>query len=205
MVPADLRCAKLVVLGALFDCLEPCLTIASILAVRVPFVSPRDKREEADAAKASFATQHGDLLLALAAYNEYIDLSSEAPFRRVQSWCGEHFLSMIWNLHWHSNLTAFMKGWKQVLSQVVLCLTWARSKWIALPIVEYLIETPFTSDLSRNLRGTLCIWRKLWNCILYCRTNVELYTGITIKTLPVLFARGSHFVLPYFHEHLCIT
>lgn len=94
MIPADLRCAKLLVFGALFDCLEPCLTAASILTVKDPFVSPRDKRDEADAAKASFSTQHGDLMLSLSAYEEYATLSQELRYKQLQAWCGEKFLSL---------------------------------------------------------------------------------------------------------------
>ncbi|KAK5085479.1 putative ATP-dependent RNA helicase ucp12 [Lithohypha guttulata] len=93
-VPADLRCAKLLVYGALFDCLEPCLTVASILTVRDPFVSPRDKREEADAAKAAYSTQHGDLMLSLSAYEDYIQTSRELRPRALQSWCNTRFLSL---------------------------------------------------------------------------------------------------------------
>lgn len=92
-IPADLRCAKLLVYGALFSCLEPCLTIASILTVRDPFVSPRDKREEADAAKRSFSTQHGDLILSLSAYDQYSELCQQLRYRDIQKWCNENFMS----------------------------------------------------------------------------------------------------------------
>jgi len=94
MIPADLRCAKLLVYSTLFDCLEPCLTIASILTVKDPFVSPRDRRAEADAAKATFPTGHGDVLLILAAYQEYSMLSQELRYRDLQAWCNEKFLSL---------------------------------------------------------------------------------------------------------------
>lgn len=92
-IPADLRCAKLLVFGALFGCLEPCLTIASILTVKDPFVSPRDKREEADAAKSVFSTNHGDLMLSLSAYDEYAERCSQLRYREIQQWCNDKFLS----------------------------------------------------------------------------------------------------------------
>lgn len=44
MIPADLRCGKLMVYGAAFGCLDACLTIASILSCRSPFLSPQTKR-----------------------------------------------------------------------------------------------------------------------------------------------------------------
>lgn len=94
MIPADLRCAKLLVYGILFDCLEPCLTVASILTVKDPFVSPREKREEADAAKLSFSTKHGDLIMRLSAYEEYARLAQDSRFHQIRSWCSEKFLSL---------------------------------------------------------------------------------------------------------------
>ncbi|KAJ9650970.1 putative ATP-dependent RNA helicase ucp12 [Neophaeococcomyces mojaviensis] len=94
MIPADLRCAKLLVYGTLFDCLEPCLNLASILTVKDPFVSPRDRRAEADAAKATFPTAHGDLLLSLSAYEEYASVAQELRYRDLQAWCSEKFLSL---------------------------------------------------------------------------------------------------------------
>ena len=93
-IPADLRCAKLLIFGALFDCLDPCLTMASILTVKDPFMSPRDKREEADAAKDSFSTRDGDLMLSLSAYEEYAETAQNANYRQMQSWCSERFLSL---------------------------------------------------------------------------------------------------------------
>jgi hypothetical protein len=46
------------------------LTIAATLSYRSPFMSPPQKREEADAAKHRFATHQSDHLTALKAYNE---------------------------------------------------------------------------------------------------------------------------------------
>lgn len=47
MIPADLRCAKLMVYGAVFGCLDASATISAILTTKSPFISPIDKREEA--------------------------------------------------------------------------------------------------------------------------------------------------------------
>ena len=93
LIPADLRCAKLLVFGSIFGCLESCLTIAAILAVRSPFVSPKDKREEAQAARASFSRDTGDMLVDQAAFDEWLDRSSSGNRRETQSWCSSMFLS----------------------------------------------------------------------------------------------------------------
>lgn len=93
MVPADLRCAKLLVYGTIFGCLEACLTVAAILTVRSPFVSPRDKRNEAKLARSTFPTDNGDLLLDMSAYNEWSERSQSSNFRDLKNWCSEMFLS----------------------------------------------------------------------------------------------------------------
>lgn len=93
MIPADLRCAKLLICGVLFDCLDPCLTMAAILTTKSPFVSPRDKRDEAKEARFSFPTADGDLLLDCAAFEQWKDLASNMRYRDVQDWCSSKFLS----------------------------------------------------------------------------------------------------------------
>ncbi|KAI4251974.1 MAG: hypothetical protein LQ352_004537, partial [Teloschistes flavicans] len=81
MIPADLRCGKLMVYGATFGCFEACLTISAILTARNPFVSPQDKREESKAARASFAPNQGDLLCDLKAYEEWAKMRSRSSYR----------------------------------------------------------------------------------------------------------------------------
>jgi HrpA-like RNA helicase len=94
MIPADLRCAKLMVYGSIFGCVDACVTIASILIARSPFVSPRDKREEATAARAAFSRGGcGDLLTDLAAYQQWNERSKSSGYWQSNSWCSEHFLS----------------------------------------------------------------------------------------------------------------
>lgn len=93
MIPADLRCGKLMVYGATFGCLEACLTIAAILTVKSPFVSPQAKRDESKAARARFAPDQGDLLCDLRAYEAWSDISKGSRYRDTRSWCEENFLS----------------------------------------------------------------------------------------------------------------
>lgn len=93
MIPADLRCAKLMIYGSIFGCMGACITIASILTVKSPFVSPREKREEADAAKSQFSTGDGDLLTDLTAYQQWSDRVKTQGYWQTQSWCMANFLS----------------------------------------------------------------------------------------------------------------
>ncbi|KAI9671488.1 MAG: hypothetical protein M1817_003539 [Caeruleum heppii] len=93
MIPADLRCGKLMVYGVTFGCLEACLTIAAILTVKSPFVSPQPKREESKAARVAFARDQGDLLGDLRAFETWSEMRSSHPAREVRMWCDENFLS----------------------------------------------------------------------------------------------------------------
>ena len=58
-IPCDPRVAKMLLMGAIFKCLSPALTMAAGMAYRDPFVMPLEKREEADAMKAQFAGKSG--------------------------------------------------------------------------------------------------------------------------------------------------
>ena len=93
LIPADLRCGKLMVYGATFGCFEACLTVASILTAKGPFVSPQAKRDESKAARSSFATGSGDLICDLRAYEAWSNLSKDSGYKIARSWCDEHFLS----------------------------------------------------------------------------------------------------------------
>ncbi|CAD6590293.1 MAG: hypothetical protein ASARMPRED_004713 [Alectoria sarmentosa] len=93
MIPADLRCGKLMVYGATFGCLEACLIIAAILTVKSPFVSPQTKREDSKAARLSFAPGQGDLICDLRAYEEWAERKSSLSYRDVKLWCDQNYLS----------------------------------------------------------------------------------------------------------------
>ncbi|KAI8714321.1 hypothetical protein NCS52_01151800 [Fusarium sp. LHS14.1] len=94
MLPADLRCGKLMVFGAIFGCLDDCVTIAAILSTRSPFVSPQERRDEAKEARMIFYSGDGDLLTDLHAFQEWDAMMQDRiPQRHVRSWCDEHFLN----------------------------------------------------------------------------------------------------------------
>lgn len=94
MLPADLRCGKLMVFGAIFGCLDDCVTIAAILSTRSPFLSPQEKREAAKEARMRFFAGDGDLLTDLAAYTEWKSLMCDRiPMKQVRGFCDDNFLS----------------------------------------------------------------------------------------------------------------
>ena len=80
-------------MGAIFDCLDPILTIASSLSFRDPFVSPMEMRKQADDAKQAFAGSHmSDHFALLAAFDEFQTLRQESSYSGVRQWCHDHFL-----------------------------------------------------------------------------------------------------------------
>lgn len=93
-IPADLRVAKMLIFGAVFRCLEPILVVASCMSVKSPFVSPMEKRDEAQTKKEQFATAKSDLLTAWKAYDSWEKLRDNGAGRsELKSYCEENFLS----------------------------------------------------------------------------------------------------------------
>ncbi|KAI1337469.1 P-loop containing nucleoside triphosphate hydrolase protein [Xylariaceae sp. FL0016] len=94
MIPADLRCGKLMVYGAIFGCLGDSITIAAILSTKSPFLSPPDKRDAAKDARMRFSRGDGDLLTDLRAFQQWSAMLDEGiPQRQVRQFCDDSFLS----------------------------------------------------------------------------------------------------------------
>ncbi|KFP26249.1 Putative ATP-dependent RNA helicase DHX57, partial [Colius striatus] len=91
-LPVDVRIGKLMLFGTIFRCLDPALTIAASLAFKSPFVSPWDKREEANKKKLEFAVGNSDYLALLQAYKGW-RLSIKEGAQASYTYCRENFLS----------------------------------------------------------------------------------------------------------------
>lgn len=91
-LPVDVRIGKLMLLGSIFRCLDPALTIAASLAFKSPFVSPWDKKEEANQKKLEFAFANSDYLALLCAYKGW-QLSTKESARASYNYCRQNFLS----------------------------------------------------------------------------------------------------------------
>ncbi|XP_031550267.1 putative ATP-dependent RNA helicase DHX57 isoform X2 [Actinia tenebrosa] len=92
-LPVDVRIGKLMLLGAIFCCVDPVLTIAASLSYKSPFVAPFDKRDEADKKKKEFSTGYSDHLTLLKAYKKWLEeMARGAKFG--YRFCQDNFLSM---------------------------------------------------------------------------------------------------------------
>ncbi|KAL4694120.1 hypothetical protein H8959_013385 [Pygathrix nigripes] len=91
-LPVDVRIGKLMLFGSIFRCLDPALTIAASLAFKSPFVSPWDKKEEANQKKLEFAFANSDYLALLQAYKGW-QLRTKEGVRASYNYCRQNFLS----------------------------------------------------------------------------------------------------------------
>ncbi|KAI4780472.1 P-loop containing nucleoside triphosphate hydrolase protein [Aureobasidium sp. EXF-3400] len=115
-IPADLRCGKLLVYGAVFGCLDACLTIASILTARSPFVSPPARRDEAKTARLAFAPGgQGDLLCDLRAFELWTQKRAEGtPSSSLRQWCDSNFLSSQTLFDINTNRRQYMSSLQEI-------------------------------------------------------------------------------------------
>ncbi|WWD16188.1 hypothetical protein CI109_100613 [Kwoniella shandongensis] len=93
-IPVDLRLAKMLVLGTIFKCLDPILTIAALLSSKPLFTSPMDKRDESKKARESFAWARSDLLTDVKAYDACMALRSKGESHgAVRQFCEQNYIS----------------------------------------------------------------------------------------------------------------
>ncbi|KAJ9559044.1 hypothetical protein OSB04_013658 [Centaurea solstitialis] len=91
-LPLEPNIGKMLLMGSIFQCVNPALTIAAALAHRSPFVLPINRKEEADEAKRSFAGDScSDHIAALKAYEGWKEAKRSG---NEKSYCWENFLSM---------------------------------------------------------------------------------------------------------------
>eukprot|EP00047_Mylnosiga_fluctuans_P018234 m.68497 g.68497 ORF g.68497 m.68497 type:complete len:1352 (+) comp7502_c0_seq1:1214-5269(+) len=91
-VPADVRVGKVLVFGALLNCLDPVATVAAFSGLRSPFLCPVSQRAEAAAKHARFAVERSDLLAYVRAFEEWEGVR-RGGIRAEKAWCEENFIS----------------------------------------------------------------------------------------------------------------
>ncbi|XP_043700742.1 DExH-box ATP-dependent RNA helicase DExH3-like isoform X2 [Telopea speciosissima] len=91
MHPVEPKLGKMLIYGAIFNCLDPILTVVAGLSVRDPFLMPFDKKELAEAARAQFSAQdYSDHLALVRAYEGWKDAERE---QSGYEYCWKNFLS----------------------------------------------------------------------------------------------------------------
>ncbi|PNX96817.1 ATP-dependent RNA helicase DHX36-like protein, partial [Trifolium pratense] len=91
ILPVDPKLGKMLIMGAIFRCFDPVLTIVAGLSVRDPFLLPQDKRELAGTAKSRFsAKDYSDHMALVRAYEGWKDAEREGS---AYEYCWRNFLS----------------------------------------------------------------------------------------------------------------
>ncbi|KAK7390906.1 hypothetical protein VNO78_19096 [Psophocarpus tetragonolobus] len=90
MLPMEPKLGKMLILGAIFNCLDPILTVVAGLSVRDPFLTPMDKKDLADAAKSQFCGAYSDHLALVRAYEGWKDAEMNLG---GDEYCWKNFLS----------------------------------------------------------------------------------------------------------------
>lgn len=84
----------MLLLGSIFRCLEPVLTIAAIMSLKSPFTSPMDKREEARQRRERFSAGKSDWLTDMKAFEKWQQIREGKGMREARQFCEENFLSL---------------------------------------------------------------------------------------------------------------
>ncbi|XP_022738785.1 DExH-box ATP-dependent RNA helicase DExH3-like isoform X2 [Durio zibethinus] len=91
MLPVEPKLGKMLVLGAIFNCLDPIMTVVAGLSVRDPFLMPYDKKDLAESAKAQFSGQeYSDHIALVRAYEGWKEAERE---QSGFEYCWKNFLS----------------------------------------------------------------------------------------------------------------
>ncbi|KAA8532625.1 hypothetical protein F0562_032559 [Nyssa sinensis] len=90
ILPVEPKLGKMLILGAIFNCLDPILTVVAGLSVRDPFLTPLDKKDLAEAAKAQFSRDYSDHLALVRAYEGWKDAERDLG---GYDYCWKNFLS----------------------------------------------------------------------------------------------------------------
>ncbi|XP_016651934.1 PREDICTED: DExH-box ATP-dependent RNA helicase DExH1 isoform X1 [Prunus mume] len=92
-LPLDPNIGKMLLMGSIFQCLNPALTIAAALAHRDPFVLPINRKEDADAAKGSFAgDSFSDHIAVVKAFEGWKEAKHNGTGK---TFCWDNFLSPV--------------------------------------------------------------------------------------------------------------
>ncbi|XP_062554172.1 probable ATP-dependent RNA helicase DHX34 [Armigeres subalbatus] len=93
-IPVDIGIGKMLLMGCVFQQLQPVLTLAAALSVQSPFTNRAYREPECERARKSFESDHGDPVTLLNAYKEWLELKQNGfEYRRDEhresskSWC----------------------------------------------------------------------------------------------------------------------
>ncbi|VFQ97844.1 unnamed protein product [Cuscuta campestris] len=91
MLPVEPKLGKMLILGSIFNCVDPIMTVVAGLSLRDPFLMPFDKKDLAESAKSQFsARDFSDHLTLVRAYEGWKDAERN---QSGYEYCWKNFLS----------------------------------------------------------------------------------------------------------------
>ncbi|XP_022881945.1 DExH-box ATP-dependent RNA helicase DExH5, mitochondrial-like isoform X1 [Olea europaea var. sylvestris] len=91
ILPMEPKHGKMLILGAILNCLDPVLSVVAALSVRDPFLTPMDKKDLAEAAKAQFSRDYSDHLALVRAFEGWKVADRDLA---GYEYCWKNFLSV---------------------------------------------------------------------------------------------------------------
>ncbi|KAK3682913.1 P-loop containing nucleoside triphosphate hydrolase protein [Podospora appendiculata] len=93
-LPLDVFLGKLILMGAVFKCLDMAITVAATLSSKTPFVAPFGQRNQADTVRKAFKRGDSDLLTVYNAYSAWKRVCQSATGGGAEfQFCRKNFLS----------------------------------------------------------------------------------------------------------------
>jgi ATP-dependent RNA helicase DHX29 len=93
-LPLDVFLGKLILMGAVFKCLDMAITVAAILSSKSPFVAPFGQRNQADTIRRGFRKGDSDLLTVYNAYTAWKRVCQSATGGGAEfQFCRKNFLA----------------------------------------------------------------------------------------------------------------
>ncbi|KAM0754112.1 P-loop containing nucleoside triphosphate hydrolase protein [Meredithblackwellia eburnea MCA 4105] len=93
MIPVDLRLGKMLILAAIFRCLDPILTVVALLSSKPFFLNPMEQREESKKARSMFYTARSDLLSDAKAFAACLAARNQSN-AELRNFAEESFISL---------------------------------------------------------------------------------------------------------------
>ncbi|SCU67820.1 RNA helicase, putative [Trypanosoma equiperdum] len=94
-LPLDVRIGKMVIHGAILQCVDPVLTIAACLAVRTPFLSAMDYQVEVEGVRRALSGDYmSDHLSSWFAYSKWIAMWHKEGPAGASKLCAKYYLSL---------------------------------------------------------------------------------------------------------------
>ncbi|CAL5209964.1 unnamed protein product [Lathyrus oleraceus] len=154
-LPMEPKLGKMLLLGAILNCLDPILTVVAGLSVRDPFLTPLDKKDLAEAAKSQFSGAYSDHLALVRAYEGWkvaeIDLGG-------YEYCWKNFLSF----QSMKSIDALRREFKGMLTDIGLvdsnttsCNTWSYDVNLIRAVICYGLYPGICSVLHNEKSFTL--------------------------------------------------